>query len=157
MTVVENKWLSGPYAPIPGDVTATELEVIGTLPTELNGRYLRNGPNPITPVDPATHHWFMGDGMVHGVRLRDGRAEWYRNRWVRSGPVADALGEPPHPGPVFEGMDAAPNTNIVRIGPRPGDAAEMVYLELVDFEPVATPFAMRRAERAEEPEAADEE
>ena len=43
------------------------------------------------------------------------------------------------------------------IGPRPGDSAEMVYLELVDFEPVATPFAMRRAERAEEPEAADEE
>ena len=22
--------------------------------------------------------------MVHGIRLRDGRAEWYRNRWVRS-------------------------------------------------------------------------
>ena len=80
MTVVENKWLSGPYAPIPGDVTATELEVIGTLPTELNGRYLRNGPNPITPVDPATHHWFIGDGMVHGVRLREGRADWYRAR-----------------------------------------------------------------------------
>jgi hypothetical protein len=33
----------------------------------------------------------------------------------------------------------------------------MVYLELVDFEPVATPFAARRAERADEPEAQDEE
>ena len=31
--------------------------------------------------------------MVHGVRLRDGRAEWYRNRWVRSRQVAAALGE----------------------------------------------------------------
>jgi large subunit ribosomal protein L17 len=42
-------------------------------------------------------------------------------------------------------------TRIVRIGPRQGDAAEMVYLELVDHEPAATPFATRRAERAEQP------
>jgi len=48
-------------------------------------------------------------------------------------------------------------TRIVRLGQRQGDAAEMVYLELVDFEPVATPFARRRAERAEEPETEDEE
>jgi large subunit ribosomal protein L17 len=36
-------------------------------------------------------------------------------------------------------------TRIVRIGPRQGDAAEMVYLELVDFEPVARPQAPRAA------------
>ena len=36
-------------------------------------------------------------------------------------------------------------TRIVRIGPRQGDAAEMVYLELVDHEPVVTPFALARA------------
>ena len=28
-------------------------------------------------------HWFSGTGMVHGVRLREGRAEWHRNRFVR--------------------------------------------------------------------------
>ena len=28
-------------------------------------------------------------------------------------------------------------SRIVKIGPRPGDAAEMVYLELVDYEPPA--------------------
>jgi carotenoid cleavage dioxygenase len=112
MTVVENKWLQGAYAPIPGDVTATELEVVGSLPTELEGRYLRNGPNPITPVDPATHHWFVGDGMVHGIRLRDGRADWYHARMVRSTKVSEALGEAPVPGERHAGMDTA-NTNVI--------------------------------------------
>ncbi len=117
MTVVENKWLEGPYAPIPGDVTATELEVVGTLPTELNGRYLRNGPNPITPVDPATHHWFVGDGMVHGVRLTEGKADWYRARMVRSTKVSEVLGEEPVPGERHADMDTA-NTNVIGVGER---------------------------------------
>ncbi|MFP5072363.1 carotenoid oxygenase family protein [Pseudonocardia nantongensis] len=52
----------------------------GSLPPELIGRYLRNGPNPLPGHDPG--HWFAGAGMLHGIRLRDGRAEWYRNRWV---------------------------------------------------------------------------
>jgi len=115
MTVVENKWLQGAYAPIPGDVTATELEVVGTLPSELEGRYLRNGPNPITPVDPATHHWFVGDGMVHGIRLRDGRADWYHARMVRSTAVSEALGEEPVPGERHGGFDTA-NTNVIGLG-----------------------------------------
>ena len=51
--------------------------------------------------------------MVHGIRLRDGRAEWYRNRWVRSAEVARTLGEEPRPGPVHAGMDFAPNTNVI--------------------------------------------
>ena len=48
-------------------------------------------------------------------------------------------------------------TRIVRIGPRQGDAAEMVYLELVDFEPIARPLAapQRREPAREEPAAAE--
>ena len=41
-------------------------------------------------------------------------------------------------------------TRIVRLGQRQGDAAEMVYLELVDFEPAPSPVALARARRAEQ-------
>ncbi len=112
-----SKWLSGIYAPLREEVTATELEVEGELPVELEGRYLRNGPNPIDDVDPATYHWFTGDGMVHGVRLRGGKAEWYRNRWVRSTHVSEVLGEAPRPGNRHGGFDG-PNTNVIGIGGR---------------------------------------
>ena len=73
--------LRGNYAPVTDEITAENLEVRGSLPSELNGRYFRNGANPITG---ESAHWFLGDGMIHGVRLRDGKAEWYRNRWVQT-------------------------------------------------------------------------
>ncbi|WP_255566611.1 carotenoid oxygenase family protein [Iamia sp. SCSIO 61187] len=109
-----NPYLEGPFAPVEEEVTATDLAVVGTLPADLDGRYLRIGPNPMRQnvPDPATHHWFVGDGMVHGLRLRDGRAEWYRNRWVRSTRVSEALGEPPAPGERHAGMDTV-NTHVI--------------------------------------------
>ena len=105
-------YLSGNYAPVTEEVTAFDLPVVGELPAELDGRYLRNGPNPIEPVDPTTHHWFMGDGMVHGIRLRDGRAEWYRNRYVGSKHVSDVRGEADIPGPNWNESPHGPNTNV---------------------------------------------
>ncbi|MGH3744699.1 MAG: carotenoid oxygenase family protein [Mycobacteriales bacterium] len=108
-----NTYLEGAYAPVRDESTAFDLPVTGELPAELDGRYLRNGPNPLLAPDPEKYHWFAGDGMVHGIRLRDGRAEWYRNRFVRSADVARALGEEPRPGPVHGGMDFAANTNVI--------------------------------------------
>ena len=75
-------YLTGHYTPVVDEVTATELTVEGTLPPELTGRLIRNGHNPKPGVTPT--HWFKGSGMVHGIRLREGRAEWYRNRWVHT-------------------------------------------------------------------------
>jgi carotenoid cleavage dioxygenase len=108
-----NPYLEGNYGPVATEVTVTDLPVTGRLPEVLRGRYLRNGPNPVTPPEPSTYHWFAGDGMVHGIRLEDGAARWYRNRWVRNGTVAEALGETPRPGPVVEGMDFSANTNVI--------------------------------------------
>ncbi len=113
MSVTSNPYLQGNFAPVQEEVTATELPVTGQLPEVLRGRYLRNGPNPVSAPEPSTYHWFAGDGMVHGIRLRDGRAEWYRNRWVRSTEVARVLGEEPRPGPVHADMDFAANTNVI--------------------------------------------
>lgn len=87
-------FLQGAFTPVRKEVTAFDLPVTGRIPRELNGRYLRIGPNALGLEDPRAHHWMRGEGMVHGVRLRDGRAEWYRNRWVRSAAVAEKLGEP---------------------------------------------------------------
>ena len=106
-----NVYLSNNYAPVAEEVTALDLPVIGTLPASLNGRYLRNGPNPITAPDPIKYHWFTGDGMVHGVRLREGRAEWYRNRYVGSDNVAKSLGRA-ITGPNWSGSGTGPNTNV---------------------------------------------
>lgn len=107
-----NPYLAGNYGPVTEEVTAFDLPVIGDLPTDLAGRYLRNGPNPLTPPDPTSHHWFIGDGMVHGVRLRDGSAEWYRNRYVGSTTLSAHRGVPDIPGRNWNGNPSGPNTNV---------------------------------------------
>ena len=112
-----NRFLQGPFAPVEEEITAFGLPVTGSLPAGLNGRYLRNGPNPLGLDDPGYRfwegYWFLGPGMVHGVRLRDGKAEWYRNRWVRSQALAEAMDEKWPGGPVHAGMDFAANTHII--------------------------------------------
>jgi len=110
-TSSKNLYLSGNFGPVAEEVTAFDLPVEGELPAELCGRYLRNGPNPLGDVDAASHHWFVGDGMVHGVRLNEGRAEWYRNRYVGSDHVADQLGRP-IVGPNWNDSGLGPNTNV---------------------------------------------
>lgn len=102
-------YLTGLRAPVPDEIGAVDLPVTGTLPAELTGRYFRNGPNPLPGQDPG--HWFTGHGMVHGVRLRDGRAEWYRNRWVRT----RALDGAPYVGPNGVDLTAVKaNTSVIR-------------------------------------------
>ncbi|MFC0038001.1 carotenoid oxygenase family protein [Actinomadura rayongensis] len=105
-------WLDGHLAPVPDEIDAVGLAVTGTLPPELTGRFFRNGPNPVAGRDSG--HWFTGPGMIHGIRLRDGRAEWYRNRWVKTAALAGA----PFVRPDFSvDLTAVPaNTHVVPHG-----------------------------------------
>jgi carotenoid cleavage dioxygenase len=84
---VDNPYLHGIHAPTLHETTAFDLPVEGELPADLAGAYVRNGPNQVLPPTNL-YHWFDGDGMLHGVWFRDGKAA-YRSRLVRTAGLAD--------------------------------------------------------------------
>lgn len=112
-----NPYLEGMHRPLGREITIEAPEVVGRIPEGLDGLYLRNGPNPLPDTHGPSHHWFLGDAMLHGVRLAGGRAAWYRARFVRSRRVSAHLGEPPAPGRRHPAFDTA-NTSVMAIGGR---------------------------------------
>ena len=108
-----NPYLTGNYAPIDTELTQRRLPVEGSIPSELRGTLLRNTPNAIDP-DPATYHWFSGDGMIHAIELDDGGAR-YRNRWVRTDHAVTALGDRPIRGqiPDVSALQSRAQTSLV--------------------------------------------
>ena len=102
--------LRGNYAPVTEERTVVDLVVEGTIPPELRGVYMRNGPNPKSGYSP---HWFVGDGMLHGVRLENGRAQWYRNRYVRTRTLTEGIEFVDANGNVDHSAGVN-NTNIVQ-------------------------------------------
>ncbi|GEM_PF-7890 len=75
-------YLTDNFAPIHREIFTQDLTVIGELPQQLEGTFLRNGPNPqFEPV--GLYHWFDGDGMLHAVNISNGLAS-YRNRYIRT-------------------------------------------------------------------------
>lgn len=107
----DSAFLRGIHAPMAEERTLTDLRVTGIIPLALDGRYVRIGPNPFSPSGQG-HHWFVGDGMVHGVKLAGGRAEWYRNRFIRSRTLEQQGGPKAAPGPR-RGMSDTVNTNVI--------------------------------------------
>jgi carotenoid cleavage dioxygenase-like enzyme len=114
-----NPLLRGNFAPWRVEGTADDVEVIGEIPRDLNGTYYRNGPNPA--FEPAgRYHWFDGDGMIHAITLRDGRAS-YRNRYVQSEGLREEreAGRALYPGLLSVSLTEVPgfkttaNTSIV--------------------------------------------
>lgn len=103
-------YMRGNYAPVMDEVEAFDLPVQGALPPELNGRFFRNGANP---AQGTPGHWFGGDGMLHGIRVREGKAEWYRNRWVRTKLLAGGKRMDPETYEVDLSAGLA-NTHVVR-------------------------------------------
>jgi carotenoid cleavage dioxygenase len=72
--------LDGNNAPVHAEDHFEDLVVIGQVPADLNGLYVRNGPNAFYPPN-WRYHAYDGDGMLHAVRFQQGKAT-YRNRWV---------------------------------------------------------------------------
>ena len=121
--------------PVPDEITAHDLPVVGSLPPQLTGLYVRNGPNP-RPGSPLP--FFAGDGMVHGVRLEAGRALWYRNRFVKTRRGAGIRGGASsnthvfaHAGRVLSFVEVALPVELDR---------ELVTVGPVDFGGVETAF-----------------
>jgi carotenoid cleavage dioxygenase-like enzyme len=103
-------YLKDNFAPVPDELGAIDLPVEGALPAELHGRYLRNGPNPPPGREPS--HWFVGDGMLHGVRIEEGRAEWYRSRWVQTAALNTGADFVREDGSVDRSIGVA-NTHVI--------------------------------------------
>ena len=105
--------LQGNFAPVEAELTKLEPEVVGSIPRELQGLYVRNGANPVTG---KSEHWFLGNGMVHGVRLEDGKAAWYRNRYVKTKYLENPDLSRIQPDGSVDYEMASANTHIIRHG-----------------------------------------
>ena len=100
-------YLNGAWTPLHEEVDADDLEVIeGAIPTDIDGVYLRNTENQIhQPL--GRYHPFDGDGMIHQIDFKDGKAS-YRNRWVRTrGLVAEQTAG----GSLWGGLMDGPGTS----------------------------------------------
>lgn len=99
----DHPYRTGPWRPQTTEWDADDLSAVeGEIPSDLDGVYLRNTENPLHPA-LKFYHPFDGDGMVHVIGFRDGKA-FYRNRFVRTdgfaaendagGPLWPGLAEP---------------------------------------------------------------
>lgn len=135
--------LTGPFAPLADESVLTDLPLVkGQIPADLNGVYMRTGPNPrFTPK--GRYHPFDGDGMVHAAEFRQGRLT-VRNRWVRTEAWQreDAAGAAAHWGirETIVGRDDKPlrdaaNTDLVG---HAGRALALWYMsgDAYEFDPV---------------------
>jgi carotenoid cleavage dioxygenase-like enzyme len=75
-------YLRDNFAPVQTEATVENLPIIGKLPKDLSGSFVRNGPNPRF-LPSGRYNWIDGDGMLHAVRISNGRAI-YSNRYVHT-------------------------------------------------------------------------
>jgi carotenoid cleavage dioxygenase len=117
----QSPFLEGNFAPWRSEDNIENIEIIGTIPNDLNGTLLRNGSNP--QFDPlGQYHWFEGDGMLHAIQIKDGKAS-YSNRWIRTEKfkIEKKFGQPlfntalsNSPDPRLDGISPnTANTNVI--------------------------------------------
>jgi len=74
--------LLGNFGPIDREQSYKVEKITGgKIPDDINGVYLRNGPNAKYIPENEAHHWFDGDAMIHAMRIKNGQL-YYCNRWI---------------------------------------------------------------------------
>lgn len=89
MTIVQagapstNFFLDGNFSPVAEEHDTEEMQIVGTIPEDLQGHFLRVGPNPVHVFSESAYHTFDGDGMIHSIEFARGSAR-YRNRFIQN-------------------------------------------------------------------------
>lgn len=78
----DHPYLNGAWTPNFDEYDADDMVVIGEIPSDIDGVYIRNTENPVHD-SIGRYHPFDGDGMLHMMRISGGKAE-YKNRFVRT-------------------------------------------------------------------------
>ena len=78
----DHPYRSGVWQPQRKEYDAWDMDVVGEIPDDLSGVYIRNTENPLfEPIQ--RYHPFDGDGMLHAISFDNGEAR-YSNRFVRT-------------------------------------------------------------------------
>lgn len=78
----KNPVLKGNFAPVKDESSYEIVKILeGAVPEDINGVYLRNGPNAKYLADNGRYHWFDGDSMIHALRIKNGQL-YYCNRYT---------------------------------------------------------------------------
>ena len=75
-TIAQNDhpYRNGAWTPNYDEFDATDMKVIGEIPRDIDGVYLRNTENPVHEAI-GRYHPFDGDGMLHMISLADATLE----------------------------------------------------------------------------------
>ena len=79
---VNHPYLTGAWTPNYEEYDADDMEVIGEIPTDIDGIYVRNTENPVYD-NIGKYHPFDADGMLHMMKFTGGKAN-YKNRFIRT-------------------------------------------------------------------------
>ena len=101
------------------EVTAFDLEVVGRIPEELTGRFLRIGPNPVDEPDPVAS-WATTGSRAPAWRTACGCATARRSGSAAASSLdahtAKILRRKPIPGPGEGARDGNVNTSLTNVG-----------------------------------------
>ena len=109
----DHPYRNGAWTPVFEELDTDDLEVIGNIPDDIDGLYVRNTENPVHD-SLGRYHPFDGDGMIHTIRIKGGKAT-YRNRFVRT---EGFEAEQQEGGPLWPGLMGNPHDAL-----RPGMTA----------------------------------